>query len=66
MQFRMHNGFPLDPQCMANRSVSKLLAHEWAIRSFDLGAEGCCRSLNALSFISLGLTVEQMQINDVS
>ena len=41
----MHNGLPLGPQWMANRSVSKLLAHEWLIRSL---AEGCCRSLNAL------------------
>ena len=33
IQWWMHNGLPLGPQCIANRSVSNLLAHEWAIRS---------------------------------
>ena len=34
-------------------AVSNLLAHERAI----LGAEGCCRSLNALFYIDVVLTV---------
>ena len=48
IQCWMHNELPLGPQCMANRSVSKLLAHEWAISSLIYGAEWCCRSLTAL------------------
>ena len=33
-------------------TVSNMLAHEWAIRSLhDLGADGCCRSLNVLLFL---------------
>ena len=41
-------------QC-ETRTVSNLLAHEWACRSLHQGAEGCCGYLNALFTMFLSL-----------